>query len=170
MRAVPSAAFVVAGIAAPALAHDAPPPRKPGLWTITAVAAGEPDQVTRFCTDEATDAGMPHLDAADGQGPCSEENRQHEGDTIVYDTTCRVAGLETKSHVVTTTSGGQVERLKSTYVFNPPVHGLREGSSTMQWVGACPPDMQPGDVETPQGMKVNIVSGKISAFGGKPSR
>jgi len=158
VRAVP---FILLPFLAfmPAAHADDYPARKPGLWEITMNMGHSPPRVSRMCIDAATDAEMRDKGMNTVVENCSRRDIYRSGDVLTADTVCRFGTTERTTHTVTTFIGDAAYRTISTSHAEPPTAGRADTAMTVdgKWLGACGPDMVPGDITTPAG-KVNIRS------------
>jgi Protein of unknown function (DUF3617) len=157
-----AAAIVSSALAATvALAVDLPA-RKPGLWEVTLNLAGGkmPPRVMKFCTDAETDAALYKLGMNAAQGMCRRNDIQRSGNIVTMDSECKLGDVTLTSHAVMTFTGDAAYHTDIQSHFNPPMAGHSESSMTQEakWAGACPADMQPGDMTGPNGMKMNLKS------------
>ncbi|MGA0600117.1 hypothetical protein ACO2Q3_05370 [Caulobacter sp. KR2-114] len=160
-RAASAAADGPASAAAPD--ESAPGPmRKAGLWTITRIHDGKPaGGATKVCVDAGTDAGLNALGGGLTRSLCADlKSRRNPDGSWSFSNTCQLgpAGMTRTSgsargdfashyevHSESDTESAQIASLNGHHVTDlSAVYG-----------GACPPDMQPGDVLLPNGMKVN---------------
>jgi Protein of unknown function (DUF3617) len=156
-----------ATVAGSARADDFPP-RKPGLWQVNMTMAGGqmPPQQMKMCIDSATDAEMYKLGMNAAQGMCTRPDVNRSGNTVTMNSVCKMGQTQATTQAVTKFTGDTAYHTDVNTKFDPPMAG--HGDSTMvqeaRWTGACPADMQPGDVLMGNGMKVNIKQ----MLGGKP--
>ena len=159
--------FLIAGIAAhQGAAADELPVRKAGLWQITRSAPRPnfPPQVQKICLDARTDALMNKLGTKDVQKLCSKSEIHRSGGRIEVDSICTIGASKASTHTVMTLKGEEAYHEDITVHFDPPVHKIADSTSTQdaKWLGACPADMQPGDIVTepsalnPAPMRMNI--------------
>jgi len=136
---------------------DEMPARKPGLWEITSTQSGSPPDVSRLCIDEPTEAELIAKANATMKEICSRHDTQRNGDVITEDSVCKPMKSQTTTHAVTTFHGDSAYTRTSTSNYNPPFLGKTETNLTQEgkWLGACGPDMKPGDFLT-HGQKLNI--------------
>lgn len=147
--------------AASASAQDFPP-RKPGLWQIDMTMPGGPMpqqmQQMKMCIDAATDAEMHKMGMSAAQGMCGKPDISRSGSTLTVNSNCKVGDVQTTTQAITKFTGDTAYHTDVNTKFNPPMQGRAEQKMAQdaKWVGACPADMQPGDVVMGNGMKVNI--------------
>jgi len=165
----PKAATAVSDTAAPAAATPAPtswPRRKPGLWTQTLQAQGF-TRSFRFCVDATSDEKIG-LDSQGDDRRCQRKSMTRGADgswTVVsacdmgpagrIDSTIHVAGdFDTRyvMEVASTTTGAA----------QPAMNGEHRMSMTAEWSGACPAGWSGGDVETPGGRRINLLTKAVS--------
>jgi Protein of unknown function (DUF3617) len=154
-------ALVLLGGAASGLARaDDFPPRKPGLWQIDMAMQGGPmpPQQMKMCIDVATDAEMYKLGMNASQGMCNKPDISRSGSTVTVNATCKMGQAQTTTHSVTRFTGDTAYHTDANTKIDPPVGGHGESSVTQdaKWMGPCPADMQAGDVDMGNGMKMNI--------------
>lgn len=158
------AALVGAAVSVPALAavFD-PPPRKPGLWTLTNTVAGR-TLSSRMCLDAAADKKLTVIGQTGGKG-CSVLDMTRTPDGMKFHSVCKgasgitmttdgaIKGDYSRSYTLTadtTTTGASISMLNKT--------------SHMQivasWTSPCAPGQKPGDMILANGMKVNILAGQ----------
>jgi len=138
------------------------PARRPGLWDVTMhMAAGTMPPITmKFCTDESVDAAMYKLGMSPGAPPCSRKDMQRSGNVVTMDSVCQMDASKLTSHIEMTFTGDTAYRTSIKSHYDPPLNGQRESSMSQdaKWIGPCPPDMQPGDMIGPSGIKMNVKS------------
>ena len=90
---------------------------------------------------------------------CPKQEFKTVGNTIIADTVCNLGGATSTSHAELT---GDFQSSYGGTITTDTRGGIpaMNGSSTMRldakWTGACKADQKPGDLITPNGMKVNI--------------
>ena len=138
------------------------PMRKAGLWTISRIRDGKPaGGMMKLCVDAGTDAQMSALGGGVAKNLCADQKSQRNADgSWSFSTTCQLgpAGM-------TKTSGTAHGDFSSHYVVHSEsetanaqiasMNGRHVSDVTADYGGACPADMQPGDVILSNGMKVN---------------
>jgi hypothetical protein len=142
---------------APAMAMAASlPARAPGLWQATTTVTGADGKplphasgvVTVSCVDALTDAKF----FTSNESACSHLVISGEGGRYAINGMCRQLGKTVKIHETLVYTSAQAVTLDA--VFNSgdgPLHV----SSRLQWQGACPDGMVPGD-------EGNMVNGTFS--------
>lgn len=140
-------------------ADDLPKP-KPGLWEITGTSDRDNGQshVMKMCTDNKTQALFSHFGDQMGKDKCSKRDVQNQGTQVVTDTVCNIAQSQVTSHAVMTFDNPTSFSIKVQSRYEPALFGRTESNSTQtgKWVGACPADMKPGDVLSPNGVRINL--------------
>jgi hypothetical protein len=136
------------------------PLRKAGLWEVDMTMSGGkmPPQQMKMCIDPATDAEMYQLGMNAAQGMCSKPDIHRSGGTVTISTTCKMGESKISTQSVTKFTGDTAYHTDVNSTFDPPMGTLRESAVTQdaKWSGACPADMQPGDVLMANGIKMNI--------------
>jgi hypothetical protein len=139
--------------------------RKPGLWEVSVSADGKslPGSMKQ-CADEATDAQMMQM--AQGQSESCKMGELRKIDSgYEFSSECKMGPSTITSQGVfkgdfeTSYTGEVVTKM------TPPVFGRGEAKSTIQakWLGDCPADMKPGDMQTGDGMKIGLDQAKKGA-------
>jgi hypothetical protein len=136
------------------------PTRKAGLWEIAMTMSGGqmPPQQTKMCIDAATDAELFKLGMNASQGMCQRHDMKRDGGTVTVDAECKMGDTTASTHAVTTFTGDTAYHTDINTKFDPPMAG--HAASVMvqdaKWTGPCPADMQPGDIEMANGIKMNV--------------
>lgn len=140
----------------------AAPMRKAGLWTLTRLRDGKPvGGAIKLCIDAGTDARMSALGGGVAKNLCADQKSQRNPDgSWSFSSTCQLGPAGTTQthgtargdfashyavHSESDTANAQLASLNG--------HHVTDVSAT--YGGACPADMQPGDVILANGMKVN---------------
>jgi len=151
------------GFAAPAAAGDLNlPARKAGLWVIQmSRATGAPMMTTKLCLDASSDKALMAKGLAMGGGDCQNTSVSRNGATITTDAVCTMGPTTIKSH--TTISGDfqssyTVDSVSDTTGGSALMPKHSETKQTATWSGDCG-DLKPGDMQMPNGMKINILKG-----------
>lgn len=137
------------------------PARKPGLWTQT-VNTGDMTQTSKICIDATVDKAMSVMGSQMSKEMCSKNEITAAAGGYAFESVCQVG-----SGMGTTTSKGTVTgdfNSKYTVAAETTVSGANaaqmNGAHKMTleatWTGPCPAGFQPGDMELPGGMKMNI--------------
>jgi hypothetical protein len=124
-----------------------PPKQKPGLWQMTTVQNGAPEQTLKVCIDEKT--GDFYLGAQEMQKACSKLETHVTGSTVTRDAVCKFGQTQVTTHGVTTFQGDSAYRAEAHSHWDPPMAGRSDTSSTItgKWLAAsCGAGMRPGDV------------------------
>jgi hypothetical protein len=144
-------ALLAGGLGAAALAQ-APdlPRRKPGLWETQmnmTQAPGGGAMKSQQCVDEKSDAEAMQRSFG-GEGRCEQKSFKKTAAGFEAESVCKTAeGVATSRMVVT----GDMQRryeMDNLTRFEPPRRGMKEATMKMTatWLGACPPDLKPGQV------------------------
>jgi hypothetical protein len=146
------------------------PPRKPGLWEIRTGGPGAMSgsgsaaekaaaQTIQQCIDAKSDQALRDMGMGMGKDMCSRQEMRNEGGTLVVDSVCTIGPTTATSHAVITGDMSSAYRMESTSTYKPPLMGKTEGKVTLEakWVGPCKADQKPGDMFTPNGMKMNVL-------------
>lgn len=138
---------------------DELPVRKPGLWEVSILGAGQSvmrQQKVLQCTTPEVD-GVTLMSIVPGQEHCHETTVKREDGQIHVQTVCFVH--DNRVHARLRFSGdfqqsyqGQFEVSYSKPVAHNP--GLTHFNG--RWLGACKPGMQPSDMVLPNGVTVNV--------------
>lgn len=134
---------------ASALAQDALPKRKPGLWQVAMQMQGAPGPMSSTqCVDARSDEEMLRRGFADANAQCKPPTVKRGGGVTEVQTEC--TAKEGQSQVTARFTGDMQSSYKvdGRISFNPPRAGMREASMQMdaKYLGACPAGMAPGEV------------------------
>ncbi len=168
-RTAPPAAAAEVTAPAPVAAVSSWPKRKPGLWTQTLhLSTPGFSHSFRFCVDADSDQALG-FNAQTTDSRCEQKSMTRGPDggwTVVAscdmgaagksDSTIHVAGDFDSRYdldVVSTTTGAP----------QPAMNGERKVSMTAEWTGPCPAGWSGGEVETPGGRRINLITRKVSA-------
>ena len=157
MRVTLLAATTLATIFATAATASGYPPRKPGLWEVTAQNPKMPAVTTKMCLDAETDILLHMFDIVPTLN-CAKHDVKFAGETVTTDTTCLAARTTITTNSVTKFAGDAAYHVDITMHFNPPRAGLSQVSMIQdgKWVGDCPAGMAPGDLILAGTRKINI--------------
>lgn len=164
IRLLFSLLFIVAltvPLAVPAAAVDMPA-RKPGLWEMKMQFVGRNlSQTFKSCIDAETDKMMNAFGNGMMQQVCSKQDVRKDGDSLIVDSECQVAGARTTSRSVVTGDfdSAYTAKVTSRRTGGPSVPGMPAETQMMieaKWLGACQDGQRPGDMITANGMKINI--------------
>lgn len=147
---------------APAATPAALPKRKPGLWSQT-VTVADFSQTTRICLDAAAEEKLSLVGGQATKEMCAQTTMTaRPGGGWTFTSVCDMG-----SGGKTTTTGTMSGDFNTTYkveadsttegAATPQMNGVRKMVMEATWQGACPPDFKPGDMEIPNGMKMNLL-------------
>ena len=150
--------------ALPAAAQDLPP-RKPGLWELTATqtiqSSTSPAHVSKHCIDAVTDKAMQTFGGDLIKAKCDRLDWRREGKDRVLHAGClygaqpfkvfAIASGKFETHYKTTMTVTRIGRpdwptMPPETVFN----------TSARWVGACLAGQKPGDMILANGTRMNI--------------
>ena len=155
------------------------PARKAGLWEQTMTRDGKAGMMgkVRMCLDAATDAKMSLFGHSVGRSLCKEQSVSRGLDgSYRFASTCEMgdAGATVSKgaltgdfashyrvHSESDTSGAKIATVNG--------HHVTDVEAT--YVGPCPADLAPGDIEMAPGIKINInkiTQAAAAVGGGKP--
>jgi Protein of unknown function (DUF3617) len=167
LRSFRRLALLAALAASPALAADAFPKLKPGLWEMTSSTNRAPDAKSKstLCLDASIQQDMIRMSSGMMAGMCSKSELKASGNKFIGEAVCNLGGSTMKSRSVMTLSGDTSYRTEAEATFDPPLGGVSSSKTVIdgRHVGACKPGQQPGDLTTPTGQTINIrnvMSGK----------
>jgi len=164
-------ALALLSVAAIAPAGPTFPNRKPGLWEMrsTPKAEGGKSIVVRQCADPATDKALQEYGLSQpkmNRKFCKEEMRNEAGKMLVHTEVCRQSETTLTRRIVISGDFDAGYRVESFTAYEPPPKTPPANDdmvADMRWLGACPADMKPGDMQLPGGMKANIMD--LAALG-----
>lgn len=155
------------------------PHRKPGLWEQTVQTDRSPTPiVSKACFDEASDRRMPVLPrAARRAGACAKFAVSRDGDNYVVDSDCSFGGAggpRITNHAVISGDYSVRYTINSTINVQNASDAERNGQHktmlTAVYKGACPPEIQPGQVQLPNGDVVDMAQLRRGFGGGGGGR
>ena len=159
MRVTLMTAVALATIFSMAAHADDYPPRKAGLWEVAVHnPAPVPDATIRMCIDPDTDQ-MFHKFSGDVRAKhCSKSEVKVTGSTVNADSICKMGGTTMTTNLTTTYTGDSAYHVDIKSHFDPPKAGQSDVTITQdaKWMGDCPADMKPGDLDMGHGLKFNI--------------
>ena len=144
------------------LAHaDALPVRKPGLWEVSIVGAGQSvmrQQKVLQCTTNEVDA-VTMLAGVPGQEHCHETAVAKEGGQFIVQTMCFVHDNRVKARIRLSGDFQQAYQGDFEVAYSQPVSNSSPGLTQFSGrrLGDCKPGMRPSDMVLPNGITVNIV-------------
>jgi Protein of unknown function (DUF3617) len=166
MRPIACFAGLCLCVGAAATLADELPHLKPGLWQISAVTNhSRRPRISKLCVDRSTLGLMVNVGATMPHPECSRNERHSAGTTMISDSVCRIGSSEQTTHSVVTYHGDSAYDVDIKAHYDPPFFGRSDSIShqSARWIGACPADMKPGEVLTPEGIKMNLA--KLAAMG-----
>lgn len=141
------------------------PHRKPGLWEQTFQGDQSPTPiVTRACFDAASDRQMPVLPRKSRRmSACQKFSVTKTSDGYVIDIACAMPGGAsiTRHSVISGDFSSRYTVTSAIDIANSPTasrNGHHTATVTDVYKGDCPSDIQPGQVELPNGDVVSMAS------------
>ena len=153
-------AVLFALASAPANA-DPWPHRKPGLWQMTMTMQGSPmgPTASKYCIDAATESALLQQGQVATRKMCGEPRVHIAGNTGTIDAVCRFGKMTSSSHTAVTFFGNSAYRTE-THSHTEPASKYLKADRVMttdaKWIGPCPGNMKPGDIETANGMRIHL--------------
>ena len=120
------------------------------MRTTTSAKSDAPPPKQRICIDQDVEALV-------NEEPdyCKKIDSKTRGNTVTTTSVCDFGAHKLTTTNTITSSGDSAYQLVSDGRFEPPMGGNSQTHSVQEanWIGACPADMQPGDMvmNTPQG-------------------
>jgi hypothetical protein len=155
-----AAAFAASAAIAAAAAPFEYPTLKSGQWEMTTTAgAGAPPRKATICLDATTQKALMDQGTGVQKEMCSKVEMRRDGANYVTDAECKFGTSVVKSHGVMTMIGDTAYRTETSATFDPPIaKDMRESKTVIEgkYVGACRDGLQPGDMVTDTGQKLNI--------------
>lgn len=160
MRRIALFSAALLAISAPAVAAEFNfPARKAGQWEIQMTPDSGPAMTMALCLDEASDKDMMKFGMSLSEDMCATVNQSRDGNTIVIDATCAMGGMTTVSHTVMSGDFETAYDMTITSKIDGGPPGMPSESTITQharWTGDCTGGLQPGDMQMPGGMKLNL--------------
>lgn len=144
------------------LAHaDALPVRKPGLWEVSVVGAGQSvmrQQKVLQCTTNEVDA-VTMLAVVPGQEHCHETKVARQGGQFTVQTVCFVHDNRVNARIRLSGDFQQSYQGDFEVTYSKPVANHSTGVTQFSGrrLGDCKSGMKPSDMVLPNGITVNIV-------------
>jgi hypothetical protein len=162
---IPVLSLVALGcLVGPADAVDLPP-RTPGQWELTMkqiVPADAEVVSTRLCLDAASDRKFMEMGLSISKESCSKYETSQQSGAFVIDAVCQFGKMKSVSRTVVTGDYTKAYEMRVTGTSEggpgqPPGMQPMEIVQTGKLVSpTCLPGFQPGDMELPGGIKINI--------------
>jgi len=157
--AVAAAALALAA-AAQAAGVDYPT-LKNGQWEMTTSASGTgaPPRKSTICLDASTQKSMIDMGAGMQKEMCTRMDMHRDGAKFITDAECRIGNSVIKSHGVMTMNGDSAYHTETSATFDPPLGPNMKESKTViegRFLGPCRDGLQPGDMLTDTGQKINV--------------
>lgn len=162
-----AAAAALAGCSQGGGAGVEPPTRKAGLWEQTLQGDQLPGPlVTRLCLDAASEGRAPMLGRRLRSGTCDKSSVTRGADgSFVADAVCLTgSGAKVTSHTVASGDfNAKYTVVSQRTIENAPdsdMDGKHSTTITAVYKGACPANIQPGQMQLPTGEIVEIGEGR----------
>ena len=149
--------------AAPTQSNGLPMP-KAGLWEQTMSREGIPPQPTKVCLDDALSAKVAVQQPTVAGASCTPAQAVKTADGYTVSAKCDmgtggVTVSEGKASGDFQTDYTMVLTSTTTGAAVPQMNRSSQITVHAKWLGPCPADWKPGDVELPNGRRVNTVAG-----------
>lgn len=160
-----SATAVASAPAAP----EAPPSRKPGLWTQT-MTSDVMNQTMKMCLDAAADQKLKFWGSSQAgkSTNCTEQKvTRRLGGGWDFHSVCQMgeSGTITSDGSATGDFGSHYKVEVTAVTTGSPMaqaNGTHKMTIEATWNGPCPADMKPGDMEMAGGMRINTTTGGMT--------
>jgi hypothetical protein len=124
----------------------------------------------KLCLDEASDKRLPVLGRKPRRaGACEKYSVSKNGSAYVIDSVCGFGGTKLTNHTELSgdfqTSYTSKSTISVTGASDPARNGNHTTTLTAVYKGACPPEIQPGQVQLPSGEVVDMAQLR-RGFGG----
>lgn len=154
-------ALLLAATSVALMAQSDFPKRKAGLWEVTMTLPSSRTAMpsAKMCIDAATDAELLKTGTSMSRSACSKHEVHVSGKVVTIDAVCTIAANTTSTtHTTTTFTSDTAYHTDAKTHYDPPFMGRSDSTVTQdgKWAGACPADMQPGDMLLPSGVKMNV--------------
>lgn len=163
-KALIGVSLLAIGIALPASADTFNiPARKAGQWSIAVTPetkGAAPAMTFQLCLDATSDKALMDSAFAVAGADCSTTSSSKVGDTTIIDSSCALGGFKTKSHIELSGDFQSSYSMKITSDMlgappKMPAHSVMTQTATYK--GECTGGLQPGDMQMPNGMKINAL-------------
>lgn len=122
------------------------PKFRPGLWEVAKTGGGELPETTRNCLGEEADAQLREMLTRQNGPDCKFQRSNTLSGLKVRADCAQGGGLRTDTSFEIT--GGETAYTMKLGIYLVKPDGTRDGEEVVakgRWIGACPPDMKPGD-------------------------
>lgn len=139
------------------------PKRKPGLWKQTMLVEGvDVLQTVKLCLDEASDPKLAWWGQQGFKQACSKNDVERQPDgSWKFSSSCEGAGVKTTNDGVAVGDFSSRYQLRAESTTTgapiPQLNGSRTITIDAEWAGECPAGMGPGDMDMPDGQRVNML-------------
>jgi len=141
------------------------PQRKAGLWKQSMSIEGTNiKQVASLCLDNQSDKKIAWWAQQGLRGGCGKNDVQRQPDgSWKFSSSCEMAGgIKMDSEGVATGDFGSKYEVKATTTTTGAPMAQMNGTRTVvidaEWTGPCPAGMKGGDIELPDGRRVNMMA------------
>lgn len=160
MKLITPTLTIASLLVAAAASADQLPHRKPGLWQVTMAMQGtpRPPTISKFCIDAQTESALMGVGQSAMKKMCSKSSLSVSGNVATMDNTCKFGQSIQTTHSTTTFTGNSAYHTETHAHYAPALFGKTDATTTQdgKWMGACPPDMKPGDIMLPGGVKMHM--------------
>ena len=135
------------------------PHRKSGLWEIKIQTPEmEMPLFSQHCIDEKTDHLLPQQEQTRAKQTCRKNALHKEGDKIIIESECKFEGCTANSKAVFSGDFSHRYRGEIHTTYTPSLHGMKSSMQILegQWLGACKPGQNPGDVTVSAVGSINL--------------
>jgi len=137
------------------------PTLKAGQWemtTSTPKAKDAADVKAKVCLDNSVQQQMVGIGTGMRREMCSKWDLKRDGARYVTDSECKLGESKLTSRAVLTMQGDTGYKTEITAAYDPPFMGMKDSRTTIEgkYTGPCRDGLQPGDLVTAEGHKINI--------------
>ncbi|HMO16775.1 MAG TPA: hypothetical protein PKA63_02870 [Oligoflexia bacterium] len=133
------------------------PDIRPGLWEVNIEVDGKPEGKMKQCIDDKTISEILNTGTQVMGKRCSSPDIKKSGNEYKSSVSCNLALSTMSSSSVLKGDFEESYTIDSVTTFTPPLMGQSKSVSKSKaaWEGECPEGMNPGDIITPDGRKIN---------------
>jgi len=139
------------------------PKLKAGQWemmTSTPKAKEAASVKAKVCLDDSVQQQMIGIGTGMRREMCSKWDLKRDGARYITESECKFGESKLISRAVLTMQGDTGYKTEISAAYDPPFMGMKDSTTTIEgkYTGPCRDGLQPGDLVTAEGHKINIRS------------
>ncbi|MBA3777242.1 MAG: DUF3617 family protein [Casimicrobiaceae bacterium] len=139
------------------------PKLKAGQWEMTTNTPKAKDAASaraKVCLDDSVQQQMVGIGTGMRREMCSKWDLKRDGARYITESECKLGESKLTSRAVLTMQGDTGYKTEIRAAYDPPFMGMKDSTTTIEgkYTGPCRDGLQPGDLVTAEGHKINIRS------------